>query len=69
MNDEELNNMSYNLFESILEELGKKLHYEGVVNFAGNSFAKDSWKMIQEAFPLAPSHDGPGGAFAAFLNG
>ena len=32
--------------------LGKRVNYDAVVNYAGNSFAKDSWKLIQEASPF-----------------
>lgn len=45
--------MSFNFFEDVLAELDKKLNYDAIVNYAGNSFAGDkSWKMIQEAYPL-----------------
>jgi hypothetical protein len=39
-------------FNNILAALGKRVNYDAVVNFAGNSFAKDAWKTIQEANPL-----------------
>lgn len=44
--------MSIPFFNNVLKTLGKKVNYDAVVNYAGNSFAKDSWKMIQEANPL-----------------
>ena len=44
--------MSLLFFESVLEELGKKLNYDAIVNYAGNSFCEKSWKMIQEAYPM-----------------
>lgn len=44
--------MSYLFFEAVLEELGHKLAYDAVVNYAGNSFAKDSWDMIQNSNPM-----------------
>ena len=50
--------MSYLFFESILTELGHKLAYDAVVNYAGNSFAKDSWDMIQDANPMMINDDG-----------
>lgn len=43
-------------FNSILKMLGKRINYDAVVNYAGNSFAKDAWKMIQESNPLV-DHD------------
>ena len=53
MVDEELiNNMSYVFFEDVLEELGHKLSYDAVVNYAGNSFCEKSWDMIQETNPM-----------------
>ena len=44
--------MSIPFFNSVLAALGKRVNYDAVVNYAGNSFAKDSWKLIQEANPL-----------------
>lgn len=44
--------MSIPFFHDVLKTLGKKVNYDAVVNYAGNSFAKDSWKMIQDANPL-----------------
>ena len=45
--------MSLPFFDSVLAALGKRVNYDAVVNYAGNAFAKDSWKMIQEANPMA----------------
>lgn len=50
--EEKINDMSMNFFNDVLSALGKRVNYEAVSNYAGNSFAKDSWKMIQEANPL-----------------
>ena len=44
--------MSIVFFNNVLSVLGKKVNYDAVVNYAGNSFAKDAWKTIQEANPL-----------------
>lgn len=44
--------MSIPFFESILHALGRRVNYDAISNYAGNSFAKDAWKMIQEANPL-----------------
>lgn len=44
--------MSLLFYESVLETLGRKLNYDAVVNYAGNSFCEKSWNMIQEAYPL-----------------
>lgn len=44
--------MSYLFFEDVLEELGHKLQYDAIVNYAGNSFCEKSWDMIMENYPL-----------------
>lgn len=44
--------MSYVWFNLVLEALGKRLNYESISNLYGNSFAKDSAKLIQGANPL-----------------
>lgn len=44
--------MSIPFFNNVLATLGKRVNYDAVVNYAGNSFAKDSWKLIQEANPM-----------------
>lgn len=50
--EEKINSMSYVFFEDVLMTVGKMIDYEAVSNYAGNSFCKDSWKMIQESNPL-----------------
>ena len=52
VDEDRINDMSIPFFNNVLKSLGKKVNYDAVVNYAGNSFAKDSWKMIQEANPL-----------------
>ena len=47
-----IDEMSIVFFNNVLSILGKKVNYDAVVNYAGNSFAKDAWKTIQEANPL-----------------
>ena len=44
--------MAYIWFNAVLEALGKRLNYESISNLYGNSFAKDSAKIIQAANPL-----------------
>lgn len=51
-NEDNINNMSWPFFNDVLAALGKRVNYDAVVNYAGNAFAKDSWKMIQEANPM-----------------
>lgn len=45
--------MSIPFFNNVLSTLGKRVNYDAVVNYAGNSFAKDSWKLIQDANPMS----------------
>lgn len=52
VDEEEINNMSYVFFNSVLEELGHKLSYDAIVNYAGNSFVEKSWDMIVDANPF-----------------
>ena len=52
VDEEQINNMSYIFFNDVLEELGHKLSYDAVVNYAGNSFVEKSWDMIMEANPM-----------------
>jgi len=58
IDEEKIDNMSYLFFESILEEIGKKLNYDAVVNYAGNSFCKDSWDMIMDSNPMLMNEHG-----------
>ena len=44
--------MAYIWFQSVLEALGKRINYESISNIYGNSFAKDSAKIVQAANPL-----------------
>lgn len=60
MDEEAIENMSWIFFEDVLVQLGKKLNYDAVVNYAGNSFAKDSWKMIMDANPMVAEKKGNG---------
>lgn len=52
MDEEQINNMSYVFFEDVLEELGHKLSYDAIVNYAGNSFVEKSWDMIMDSNPM-----------------
>lgn len=44
--------MSFLFMEDILEQLGKKLTYDAIVNYAGNSFCEKAWEMITEHNPM-----------------
>ena len=44
--------MSYVFFDDVLEELGHKLSYDAIVNYAGNSFVEKSWDMIMDSNPM-----------------
>lgn len=52
IDEEAINNMSYVFFDDILVELGHKLTYDAIVNYAGNSFCEKSWDMITEHNPF-----------------
>ena len=52
IDEDAINNMSYVFFEDVLEELGYKLNFEAVANYAGNSFCEKSWDMIQKSNPF-----------------
>lgn len=59
--DEEcINNMTYVFFDDVIRELGYKLIYDAVVNYAGNSFCEKSWDLIQKSNPfnIADARDG-----------
>lgn len=59
VDEDSINNMSLNFFNSVVRQLGKKVNYDAIVNYAGNSFAKDAWKMIQDSNPLKPDRKSP----------
>ena len=58
--EEQINNMSFVLFDEIVDQLGKKLMYDAVVNYAGNGFCEKSWEIIMDHYPLM-AHNGRGG--------
>lgn len=68
VNEDEINDMSYLLFEDVLAELGHKLSYEAISGYAGNSFCKDSWDMIQKANPFKADEDRSSGNQAATMS-
>lgn len=44
--------MSYPFFNSVLEQLNRKLRFDTAVAYAGNSFVKESSQMIQDSNPF-----------------
>lgn len=73
IDEEAINNMSFAFFDDILDCLNKRVMYDAIANYAGNSFAKDSWDMIKEHNPFrhedANSSGGGGLAgMAAMIN-
>ena len=52
IDEEQINNMSYVFFDDVLRELGYKLNFEAVVNYAGNAFCEKSWDMIEKSNPF-----------------
>lgn len=55
--EEKIDNMSYVFFEDVLTELGYKLTYDAIANYAGNSFAENSWDMIMDNNPFNVGDD------------
>lgn len=64
-----IDNMSIPFFEAVLSELGKKLNYDAVVNYAGNAFCEKSWDMIHDANPFTNKKAESENAFEQFING
>lgn len=60
IDEEALDNMSYIFFNDVLMELGHRLNYEAVVNYAGNSFCEKSWQMINDSNPFNIDIDSKG---------
>lgn len=48
-----IDEMSLPFFDDVLEALGKRVTYDAVVNYAGNSFCEKSWEMISDNNPLS----------------
>lgn len=71
VDEAQINNMSWTFFNDVLTELGYKLHYEAVVNYAGNAFCEKSWSMIEKSNPfnLAEKSSQTMGNLASFFAG
>lgn len=71
VDEAQINNMSWVFFDDVLTELGYKLHYEAVVNYAGNAFCEKSWDMIEKSNPFNLIQRGTQtmGNLASFLAG
>lgn len=52
VDEEQINNMSFVFFDDVLMELGYKLVYEAISNYAGNAFCQKSWDMIEKSNPF-----------------
>jgi len=61
VDEDQINNMSFLFFEDVLEQLGKKLTYDAIVNYAGNSFCEKSWEMISEHNPITATDSNKNG--------
>ena len=64
VDENKINNMAYIWFNAVLEALGKRLNYESISNIYGNSFAKDSAKIVQAANPLVKNGGSGNGSIA-----
>ena len=71
VDENQINQMSYVFFDDVLMELGYKLNFEAVSNYAGNSFCAKSWDMIMTSNPfnIASERSTSQGGFASFLAG
>lgn len=74
VDEDRINNMSYVFFDDVLMELGYKLNFEAVSNYAGNSFCAKSWDMITTSNPFNVATDVRSasqamGSLANFLSG
>lgn len=58
--EDQVDAMFFPTFQAIMEQLGRKLNYDAVVNYAGNSFMQKSWEMIEQANPLTPAKKNTG---------
>lgn len=63
VDEEQIDNMSFVFFDDVLMELGYKLTYEAISNYAGNGFCQKSWDMIEKSNPFNISN--PRGAGVA----
>lgn len=50
--EEDVLNMSNLFFDGILDFIGRRLKYEAMANYAGNSYMKDAYKIIEDNYPL-----------------
>lgn len=55
--EEKILRMSQLFFEDVIRELGYRLNYEAIVNYAGNSFFEKSWDVIMENNPFSVGSD------------
>ena len=65
VDEEQINNMSYVFFDDVLRELGYKLNFEAVVNYAGNAFCEKSWDMIEKSNPFNIAEKGSNQAMSS----
>lgn len=49
VDEEQINDMSCVFFDDVLMELGYKLNFEAIANYAGNAFCEKSWDMIERS--------------------
>ena len=66
--EEQINDMSYVFFDDVLRELGYKLHFEAISNYAGNAFCEKSWDMIEKSNPFNIAGTDGGRAMSSIAN-
>lgn len=62
--EEKMLDMRYPFFNRVLAQLNRKLRYDAATGFAGNSFFKESGKLVEESNPLFKEKKGHGMALA-----
>lgn len=73
VDEKQIEEMSLVFFESVIAELGHKLNYDAIVNYAGNSFCEKAWEMISDSNPFNLTEDGKpksrgANSFASLIN-
>lgn len=52
IDEEAIEEMSYDWFGTVLDTLGEVVNFSAVVNYAGNAFVEKSWEMIMDSNPM-----------------
>lgn len=50
--ENKIEKMEFPFFENILAMIGRRLNYDAIVNYAGNSNVEKPWTIIEEGNPM-----------------